>query len=230
MNKLLCASIFIFCFSLFAFAQTQNYVCPEIKVLGPDGLVKVGETITFSATIDGKTPNSNMEFEWTVSQGTILDQQGLPEIRVMTTKEMEGSNVTVKVKVKGLFDCNKEASETAVIESLPSDHGNPPYQYSKSSLEEEFERIDNLLVTLQNIPQSTGYILFEIEKTEDLGDVKKRLKKIFSHIFVKRKINRSLISYDICYAEDNTTSFYIILEGASLPEIPNCKRVDIDLK
>ena len=96
-------------------------------------------------------------------------------------------------------------------------------------MEDEFLRIDNFLVTLINIPKSKGYIFFEIEKTEDLGDVKKRLTSVFNHI-KNRNFNRDLILYDICYAEDNQTTFHIIPEGASLPEIPNCEKVYIDLK
>ena len=58
-----------------------------------------------------------LEFEWKVSQGMIVEGQGTNQISVATTSEMAGSNVTATVKVKGLNSiCNKEASETAVIE------------------------------------------------------------------------------------------------------------------
>lgn len=45
-----------------------------------------------------------------------------------------------------------------------------------------------------------------------------------------RNFNRDLILYDICYAEENQTTFSIILEGSSFPNVPHCERVDIDLK
>lgn len=231
MKKLFCTSIIIFCFSIFTFAQTSNLPCPNISVQGPSGLVSPGETITFLATVNGKTPDSNLEFEWTVSQGTIIDQQGKPETRVSTTEEMEGTNLKATVKIKGFSEnCNNEASETAVMEAFPSHRGNQPYQYSNLSLEKEFATIDNFLVTLQNDRSSKGYILFEIEKTKELTVIKKRLTSVLDHIFKRRKFKRDLILYDVCYGEYNNTSLYVIPEGASLPEIPNCEKVDVDLK
>lgn len=158
----------------------------------------------------------------------IIEGQGTNKITVTTTSDMAGSNVSATVKVKGLNSiCNKEASDFAVIE----DGGDCtlPTQYGKISSEQEFALIDNLLVTLHNIPQSKGYIFFEIEKTEDLGDVRKRLMSFFNHI-KSRKFNLDLILYDICYAEENQTTFHIIPEGASLPETPKCEKAYIDLK
>jgi hypothetical protein len=171
-----------------------------------------------------------LEFEWEVSQGIISEGQGTSSIKVSTTPDMAGSNVTATVKVKGLKSiCNKEVSETAIIEEI-IDCGLPPDQYSNLSLEDEFMRIDNFLIQILNDPKSKGYIFFEIEKSEDLGDVKKRLTSVFNHIFEKRKINTDLILYDICYAEENQTTFQIIPEGAHLPEKPNCEKAYIDLK
>ena len=68
MKKLICASIFMFCFSIFAFAQTNNSGCPEITVSGPHGLVKPGDTITFTANVKNANKSLKLEFEWSVSQ------------------------------------------------------------------------------------------------------------------------------------------------------------------
>lgn len=236
MKKLLCASIFICCFSIFVFSQTRNLPCPEVTVSGPKDLVRAGDTVTFIVTSKDEIKVEELDFElkvylkWKVSQGTIIQGQGTPLITVQTTPEMEGVlSVTVSVTITGLNSiCNKEASETAVIEDFSGDCGLPD-QYSKLSLEDEFSRIDNFLITLANNPVARGHIFFEIEKNEDLVDVKKRLTSVFDHI-KNRNFNRDFILYDICYAEDNQTTFRIIPEGASLPEIPNCEKVYIDLK
>lgn len=227
MKNLILTVIFIFCFSIFAFAQV-NLPCPKIEVHGPSSLVNAGETITFSANVDGKTPDSNLEFEWTVSAGTIIDQQGKPEIRVMTTEEMAGSNLTATVKVKGIFEnCNNEASEIAVIESLLEVCLFP---YEKMSLEEELGRFDNLLFTLQNNPGARTHILFEIDKTENLSEVKTRVTKVFDHIFGRRKFSRNLFFFDICYADHTQTTFRIIPDGVEIPSFLDCEKVEIDLK
>lgn len=179
MKKLLCASIFICCFSIFAFSQTRNLPCPEVTVSGPKDLVRAGDTVTFIVTSKDEIKVEELDFElkvylkWKVSQGTIIQGQGTPLITVQTTPEMEGVlTVTVNVAITGLNSiCSREASETVVIEDFG---GNCvlPDQYGKLSLEDEFGRIDNLLVTLINDPGARGYIFFEVEKTENLSDVK----------------------------------------------------------
>ena len=228
MKKLFQALIFIFCFSIFAFAQV-NQPCPKIEVYGPSSLVNAGETMTFSAIVDGKTPESNLEFEWTVSAGTIIDQQGKPEIRVMTTEEMAATNLTATVKVKGLPEnCSSEASEIAVIQGMAG-CGAPMNQYGKKSLNDERGSFDNFFVTLQNNVRSRGYILFEIEKNEKPEDVKNRISKLMKH-FDFRGVSRSLVIVDVCYADKNQTSFWIVPDGAKLPDYGECERVDIDWK
>jgi hypothetical protein len=227
MKKLICTLIFILCFSFFTSAQTGNSPCPEITVQGPAGLVKAGETITFTAKLDKKTSDSNLEFEWTVSQGTILDQQGTSEIRVATTEDMAATNVTATVKIKGLSHCNNEASEIAVIQDIMT---KCVFPYGKMPIQEELLRIDNYLISVFNDPGSKGYIFFEIDKNENLRDVKNRITKVFKHIFEKRKVSRSLIFYDVCYSIDTQTTFNIIPAGTNLPSVPNCEKVNIDLK
>lgn len=231
MKNLILAIIFIFSFSIFAFAQTSNLPCPKIEVQGPPNLVQAGEVVTFTAKLDKKVADSNLEFEWTVSQGTIIDQQGKPEIRVMTTEEMAGSNLTATVKVKGIFEsCNNEASETAVIQDI-IEHCDFPDTYGKLPLSEEFERFGSFMYMLTNTPDSRIQILFEIEKIEKLKDVKNRISKIFKFI-ESQNISRDLILFDICYAEKNQTTLRILHSGIDFPSgIPvGCERVEIDLK
>ncbi len=228
MKKLLCASILIFCFSIFAFTQTGNPSCPKIEVHGPSSVVNAGETITFSAIVDGKTPDSILEFEWTVSAGTIIDQQGKPEIRVTTTEDMEGTKLTATVKVKGLPEnCNIEAFEIAPLASLPT-IGEPVDSYGKKSLNDERAILDNFFVSLQNNTGSRGYIYFGIDMSEDLKAVKNRISKLMKH-FDMRKVNRSLILFDVCYAGENRTVLWIVPDGAKLPGHDECERVEIDL-
>ncbi len=229
MKKLVQASIFVFCFSIFAFAQISNSGCPEITVSGHNSLVNPGDSISFTANVKNANESLNLEFEWKVSQGEITNGQGTNQISVATTPEMNNYELTAIVKIKGLNSiCNKEVSETAVISNGIFD---PVHldQYGKLSLEDEFARIDNFFVQILNNPKSKGYIFFEIEKTEDLGDVRKRLMSVFDHI-KKREFNRDLILYDLCYAENNQTSLLIIPDGVEIPSFLNCERVDIDLK
>lgn len=67
MKKLLYTLIIIFCFSIFASAQTNNSGCPEITVSGPQGLVKSGDSISFIANVESANESLKLEFEWNVS-------------------------------------------------------------------------------------------------------------------------------------------------------------------
>jgi hypothetical protein len=142
---------------------------------------------------------------------------------------MEGSNLTATVKVKGHRNaCIVESSEAAVIKSRISCAPGVTYGKEKSMFD-EFQRLDNFFITLQNAIGSRGHILFEIEKTEKLYDVPRRLSKLMRH-FEFRNFSRDLVIFDVCYAEQNQTTFRIIPDGAEFPDMTECEKVKIDLK
>jgi len=91
--------------------------CPVIEISTPADSVKAGETITFTANVSGDF-GSNMTYNWTVSAGEIVEGQGTPKIKVKTTREMAGGNLTASVeisseRVAGI--CERTASESVAI-------------------------------------------------------------------------------------------------------------------
>jgi hypothetical protein len=61
---------------------------------------------------------SDMTYNWTVSAGEIVEGQGTPKIKVKTTREMAGGNLTASVeisseRVAGI--CGRTASERVAI-------------------------------------------------------------------------------------------------------------------
>lgn len=90
--------------------------CPTLAVSG-GGSVKPGETVTFTANVLPADIIEGITYNWTVSQGEIIEGQGTPTITVKTSSAMTGE-ITATVKIGGsefCEDCMKTASESATI-------------------------------------------------------------------------------------------------------------------
>ena len=83
-------------------------------MVGPAGITMYGEPAVFRAEVD--VSNSNLQFAWTVSAGTIIEGQGTTQISVATDRSIAGKSMTAKVEVGGLPSaCEKIASDTALL-------------------------------------------------------------------------------------------------------------------
>ena len=90
-------------------------VCPTLDVTG-GGNIKAGEVVSFKANVSGGT-QTDLKYNWTVSQGEIIEGQGTSEIKVKTTPEMAGT-ITATVEIGGsgfCEECPRTDSETATI-------------------------------------------------------------------------------------------------------------------
>ncbi len=151
-------------------------LCPTLGVTGPASETAPGETMTFTANVSGGS-GETVTYNWTVSAGTIIEGQGTPVIKVATTPEMAGSNVTATVDIGGVCDaCPKNASETGIITVNPQpqeidDFGNEKADQIRG-------RLDNFFTVLQNNPSAQGYI-FNYGSNKDVAA---REKLIRNHI------------------------------------------------
>ena len=155
----------------------QECVCPTLGVTGPAGVTTPGDTMTFTANVSGGSGEA-VTYNWDVSAGTIVEGQGTPAIRVATTPEMGGSNVTATVTISGVCEsCPKTASETAAIEA-----GTPLIievdDFGKQPNDQIRGRLDSYFSQLQNNPSAQGYIINYGPDRE----VAKREKLIRDHI------------------------------------------------
>jgi hypothetical protein len=152
--------------------------CPTgVSVNGPSGLTKAGDSMTFTATVNGGT-QSNPTYNWTVSSGTITSGQGTNVITVATTKEMEGQTVTATVDAGGFCsECgNKTGSASGEVDRTP-----PPPQPRKVN-EQGPAPDDDVKAALLNIrdgelgadPTATLYII----NTGSAKDKAKRVKQL----------------------------------------------------
>ncbi|CAN5132091.1 hypothetical protein BH20ACI2_BH20ACI2_24960 [soil metagenome] len=131
--------------------------CPNLTISGPAGITSPGDAMTFTANVSG---GENTTYDWTVTAGTIESGQGTPSIRVRTTSDMAGSNVTATVRIGGTdpaCSCDIDASDTAgvagIIDNITFD------EFGTLSNDDVRGRIDNFFIQLNNNPGAQGYVI-----------------------------------------------------------------------
>ena len=186
--------------------------CPTLSITGPAGVTAPGETMTFTANVSGGS-GETITYDWTVSSGTIIEGQGTPVIRVATTPEMAGGNVTASVRIGGVCeDCPRDASETAGIDSEPTNREIDDFGVVAN--DDLRNRLDNFFLELQNNPAATGYII----NYGTARDVARREALIRNHIAF-RNFDASRIN--LVRGDDNggtlRTRFVLSPSGATPP-------------
>jgi len=214
MKQIIFSLILALVFSFSAFSQNTSSLCAKIEVTG-GGVVQPREAMNFTANVTGTTKNSTLEYEWKVSSGTISSGQGTSSITVDTT-ELEDTNITAEVKIKGLYDnCVITASEVGSV--MPRIHcGRAFDEFGKLSTNEIKARIQNLYVELGNNPNSQGYII-NYGTDEEMANREKQIQKAIS--FLKLDSNR----VTVVKGGDNQngevwTKAWIVPPGAELPQ------------
>ena len=132
-------------------------VCPTLTVTGPPSVTVPGDTMTFTANVSGGNGEA-VTYNWTVTSGTIIEGQGTPVVRVATTPEMAGGNVTATVNIGGVCDeCKKDASETGSIANSPQPEQVDNFGAIKN--DQLRSRLDDYFARLQSNPSAQGYII-----------------------------------------------------------------------
>ena len=201
--KFLVFSIFL----LSASVLVRN-VCPELKVAGPAGLTNANEPMTFVLEITGSNVKGDLKYEWTVTNGDIIDGQGSRVLRM--TSSIDGANVTATVIVRGLpTGCDGTASEIAGVVQIswcPTD------EYGKIPVNQERGRLDSLFTELENDPNTVGYVLDYENSDGKLGLWKQRYKRLVKHAEF-RKFDITRIIFLGCDGEGPHTKFFRGLAG-----------------
>lgn len=188
----------------------QTCVCPTLDVTGPATTIAPGESMTFTANVSGGS-GETVTYNWTVSAGTIIEGQGTPVIRVATTPEMAGSNVTATVEIGGVCEeCRKTDSETAPIAPNPEpievdDFGKEPNDQIRG-------RLDSFFTQLQNNPSAQAYII----NYGSNRDVATREKLIRNHITLRGQ-DASRFTFLRGEGTEIRTRFVLVPSGATPP-------------
>ena len=187
-------------------------VCPTLSVTGPSEITAPGAVMTFTANVSGGS-SSDFTYNWTVSQGDIIDGQGTPVIRVQTTEAMEGQNITATVTLGGECSCDKSASETGGI--APKTVGSREIdRFTTLSNDDVRARVDNLYLELNNDPTARAVII----NYGSAAQIARREKQIRNQIAFRR-LDPSRVT--LVRGGDNGTGIetvvFIVPSGAEEP-------------
>jgi hypothetical protein len=92
--------------------------CPQVAITVPEKSVPAGETLTFTATVTGPTPEP-VTYNWSVSSGEIVGGQGTQSIQVRTFPGMGGTKIVVTLEIGGTRPaCNCPTKHSAEAPEL----------------------------------------------------------------------------------------------------------------
>lgn len=82
---------------------TGDCFCPTLSVTAPTSPTKAGETMIFTATVEGGA-QADVTYHWRISDGKIIAGQGTPTIKIKTNSKMAGKTVTATIEIDGVCE------------------------------------------------------------------------------------------------------------------------------
>jgi len=204
------------------FAQTDNRFCPKIRVIGPSGITNPGEKMTFAASVSGAM--SSLRYEWTVSQGEIVEGQGTAAITVSGVSGSEaGTNVEAMVKIGPIpSGCSDSASESAPVAAIL------PYcslvEWGKLKPNDERAQYDNVFTELANNPTHKAFILLTVGQRERLDSSNSRIKFAVKHAKF-RKVDLGRLIFGLVLSDEQRTTIWRLPPGGK-PPCEECMIID----
>lgn len=165
----------------------QEPVCPSVSVEGPDGIHNNGAIMVFSAVISADAPKHLLKYEWSVTNGEIMEGQGKDRLTVGSnlTSGTNGS-VVASVKIIGLpVKCEDTASYSSTV--YRSVHHKPIARYEDVKWREERAILDTAWFTLINNPKGNAYFKIPYVSSPRRNAVIKHIAKIKKHIRFRDK-------------------------------------------
>lgn len=199
----------------FGISVVAQSSCPTISVMGPSGIVPIGENMIFTAKIGKEAENYKIEYFWTVTNGKIVDGQGTLNPKFISDDGCSGS---ATLQVKGLPEnCPQTASVSFEMSCCP-----PPTrllidEFSENPPRIHKERLENLRVELFNDPTAKAYIVEKFKRGTSRNAIKQRISQTFFYLIQTLAIEKERISLQIFYADENLTQFWIVPAGAEPP-------------
>lgn len=215
MRKLLNTSILVFAFCFCAFAQTDNIEnCPVISVFGPSGIVEPNNPAQYTAAVDTKGKNLNIEYVWSVSAGEILKGQGT---KILIVRQPERENLTVTVKFNGLpKNCPNTVSESLAIsidyQARQLDEFSEPFAQISQA------RIQAILNRLQEDPTGQLYIIFRHKEKTSRKVARRKELEIYDSL-IKHGADKDRIRVINDFGQSEVVKFWLVPAGANPPEI-----------
>lgn len=209
MRKLFVVSILVLTFCAAVFAQTDTISpCPKIEVTGPASAAAAGETLTFTANVDADNPDS-LTYNWTVSDGTIIEGLGTPTIKVAISSETGGETITANVEIKGLPAHCKNTNSAQVqippvcyLPRVVDDYGRMPFR-------EEKYRLANVASELKQTADFAAFFIIRIAPKDTYSSVKKRIANISKYLSETQKIPNERIQFRFMESDEQNTRVYL---------------------
>ncbi|MEP6789179.1 MAG: hypothetical protein ABJB40_12150 [Acidobacteriota bacterium] len=221
MRIALLAALLFLLLAATALSQRIEAKCPEIKIVGPEGITNPGEATFIRVDVAGLDSRLVITYEWTVSTGQKITRgQGTNKIRVQSRPQDGGSAIVVAVTIKGLPEkcINSASGFVDMADPLTGDvafdaFGRLPWSKEKAHL-------DDFLTQLHFYSTSTVFIVIQIENDETIDNTKKHAIEMVEYIKSRAEdFDLGRLRFAIHKGSDrHLTSFHIYLEGANLPE------------
>lgn len=199
-----------------SFAQAVG--CPTVTVeVARDDLCR-GKPLTFTAKVAGLDSGIKLNYEWTVSVGTIEGGQGTDTITVETVG-IAGQSVNATVKVTGINTaCANSASQEMRVAGCG--HIRIFDQYGNIDFEEEKARLDNVASQLENEPEVKAYIVAYGGRITFAGEAVERADRAKNYLTGKYNfLDDRIITIDGGYREDLTIEILLWPKEMEQPPI-----------
>jgi hypothetical protein len=199
-----------------ALAQEAAVSCPTVTVSCPDS-VRVGEELTYTASISGGDAEVQPTFNWTVSAGAISSGQGTSTIIVDTTGT-GGQTITATVDVGGFpRECMTSNSCTTSVaaKSVPAAKFG---EYVTRDLKANTAMLDEFVVALQNDPTAQGYVIAYGGRTSRPEDAQSAADHATDYTMKTRKMDGGRTLSGVGgYREEPTIELWIAPAGGTPP-------------
>ncbi|HRI05039.1 MAG TPA: hypothetical protein PLL77_14985 [Pyrinomonadaceae bacterium] len=211
MKKSILAILFTTAAAFGAFAQ-----CPTLTMASPSDEVIAGQSMYFTANVNGGDAKADPTFSWSVSAGMISSGQGTPVITVDSTG-LEGQSVTATVEVGGLApQCSRSVSSTGFVKAAIK--AQKYDEFGSINLEDEWARLDNFAIGLQNDPMATGYIIIYGGRKSKKGYAATTIKRMKTYLVRQRGMDAARFkTVDGGLREDPSGELWLVPQGAAPP-------------
>lgn len=194
--------------------QAQSNECPQIELRMPSGVAQVEQKVSIILKVSGDV---DIEIDWSVSAGIIVQGQGTTSITVIPSAIDAGTAIKVTAKVSGLSSlCPSEFTDHFGVMQLP--HWGPVDEIGKMPKNAMRGRLDVFFAELANNPSHLGLIDVYFEKKDSRKHKLDHLQTIVKH-FAFRKFDLSRVRFSITDDQEfQTTKFWQYTPEARLPE------------
>ena len=205
-------------------AQTQP-TCGIVGIEGPSD-VDHDMPLVFKVKITGVIHTTKPEFKWTLSAGTIETGQGTDQI-TLDTSGLGGQILTTTVNLSGApLGCAASASTTTRIKPAPIACDRPFDEFGDIKFEDESARLDNFVIQLQNVPESSGLIRMWAGQVTFDNEAAARLARAKSYLVDVRGLDANrLVTLDCGFTADLTMQLYVVPLGAAFPACDDSRAI-----